>query len=100
MEETMHKDGEMEAQRFCTGDRDVGGWVEVGFTPNCQGSHKVTCAAATSECLCAFIGKCKKRVAPNITGADYAEDDVGERDLTEVGRQLTSAREFTVNVPP
>lgn len=42
MEETMHKDGEMEAQRFCTGDRDVGGWVEVGFTLNCQGSQKVT----------------------------------------------------------
>lgn len=36
--------------------------VEVGFTLDCQGSHKVTWAAVTSECLCAFIEKCKKRV--------------------------------------
>lgn len=90
----------MEAQRRCTGDRDVGGWVEVGFTPNCQGSHKVTCAAAISECLCAFIEKCEKRVAPDVADVDYAEDGVVKRGLTEVGRQWTSAREVTVNVPP
>lgn len=31
MEEMMREGREMKAQRFCAGDRDVGGWVEVGF---------------------------------------------------------------------